>query len=340
MSGPLHDALAPLTIPVSWVYREAVRWRNRRFDAGRGVERLPVPVISIGNITTGGTGKTPLTAWFAELLLSQGHRPAIAMRGYGARPGLPSDEAMEYAERLRDVPLIVNPDRAGACRAHCAAHPQTDCILLDDGFQHRRIKRDLDLVLIDATANTFRQRLLPAGHLREPLENLSRADAVIVTRAGNAPDANLAALIKQYHGKAPIAWTLHAWAHLRRMDSSGESTLPLAWMNGKQLVTLLGVGNPTAVLRDVEAAGATVAANIPAGDHERFSAAKLRVAQGLCDGLDGLFMTAKDWARSRSVIELPSWRTPIIVPQLNIEFIAGRDAVESLLLRALQPDRA
>lgn len=335
MSAPLHDALAPLTIPASWVYRAAVQWRNRRFDAGRGLEQLSVPVISIGNITTGGTGKTPLTAWLAELLRSQGHQPAIAMRGYGARPGMPSDEAMEYAERLPDVPLIVDADRTRACKAHCAAHPQTDCILLDDGFQHRRVSRDLDLVLIDATVDTFHQRLLPAGHLREPLANLARADAVIVTRSGTAPDANLASLIEQYHGKAPIAWTRHAWANLRRIDRKGESTLPISWMKGKKLVTLLGVGNPNAVLRDVEAAGATVAANIPAGDHERFSASKLRVAQGLCDGLDGLFMTAKDWARSRSVLDLSSWRTPIIVPQLNVEFIAGRDAVEACLRPAL-----
>jgi tetraacyldisaccharide 4'-kinase len=340
VSGPLPGFLSPLTVPASWAYRLVIDARNRRYDRGIGIEKLPVPVISVGNITTGGTGKTPLVMWICERLRRRGRRPAIAMRGYGpgTDQGSSSDEAMEYADRLSDVPVVANPDRVGALRAFLPEHPEVDCVVLDDGFQHRRLHRELDLVLIDATARTFTEALLPAGHLREPLTNLARADALIVTRAEQY-DPVVASLIEQNHGRAPLAWSRHAWTWLAAHSAANEERLPVSWLRGRRLVAMLGVGNPEAIIAQIESAGAAVAAVVPARDHERFGPAKLELARTLADDSDGLVMTAKDWVRSRGVIDLRRWRSPIIVPELAIEVFQGSDALEELLADATEPDR-
>ena len=186
MPPPLPRVCLPLTIPASWVYRSAIALRNRRYDRN-GVERISVPVISVGNITTGGVGKTPMVAWLARQLLEAGHRPAICMRGYGSSRTQRSDEEMEYEAILPEVAVVADPNRAAAARRHLSRHPETDCLLLDDGFQHRQLHRDLDLVLLDATVHLPAERMLPAGHLREPVGNLQRADAVItVSRRGSS----------------------------------------------------------------------------------------------------------------------------------------------------------
>ena len=116
MSGPLPGLLAPVTIGASWFYRLAIRARNARFDRGVGVATVDRPVISVGNLTTGGVGKTPMVMWLVELLTKHGHRPVIAMRGYGSARGERSDEEAEYLDRLSDVPVLADPDRAAALR--------------------------------------------------------------------------------------------------------------------------------------------------------------------------------------------------------------------------------
>jgi tetraacyldisaccharide 4'-kinase len=344
MSGPLQQMLMPLTAPASWIYGQAVAARNRGFDRGRRVGRVEParPVISVGNITTGGVGKTPIVAWIAERLLAAGHQPVIAMRGYMARPGALSDEQAEYHERLPEVPVLADPDRLAALNAFLPEHPETDCILLDDGFQHRFVHRDLDLALIDATRGTMRDALIPRGRLREPLESLRRADAVIITHASGA-DAIIEAQVEHHHGKPPIAWSNHTWSHLRFMAAEkgrcAEQRKETSWLRGKRLVTMLGIGNPEPVLGQLNQAGASVLATIPAGDHERYDRAKLMVAKGLCDGTDGLLMTAKDWVKARQVIDWTRWTVPVIVPHLVIDVYEGAATLEELLLRVVRDFR-
>jgi tetraacyldisaccharide 4'-kinase len=350
VSGPPRSWLAPLLSPAAWAYGRVVAARNARFDAGRGVERLPRPVISIGNITAGGTGKTPMTIWVAGRLGAAGVRPAIALRGYGAnvRDGDVSDEQAEYAEALLGAAVLADPDRAAAVRRFLESGGPADVILLDDGFQHRRVHRDLDLVLVDATAGTMDDRLLPAGRLREPLDNLRRAGAVIVTRAEGV-DPRLAGRIERHHGRPPLAWSRHGWTGLRRVRPgparAGEpEVLPVAWLQGRRIVTMLGVGHPRAILAQLEAAGARVAANVPAADHERYGPAKVAVARGLCDGAEALVVTRKDWVKLRDLIEPAAWPAPIIVPQLEIEVFHGAAELEHLLVHAARcspaaPDR-
>jgi tetraacyldisaccharide 4'-kinase len=335
MPSPLPQYLSPLTIPASWVYRCAITARNRHYDRGNGVRRLDVPVISVGNITTGGVGKTPMVAWIAQLLLKNNHRPAICMRGYGATRTQRSDEQMEYEAILPNVPVIANPDRATAAAAFLQKHSEIDCLLLDDGFQHRQLHRDLDLVLIDATRDTLRDRLLPAGHLREPLENLQRADAVIVTHA-DAVNEQFAQEIASYHGGEPAAWTRHAWTSLRRIDATGEHAEPPAWLQEKRVVTMLGIGNPQAMRDQIIAAGAEVAADVPVRDHQRYDPPTLAAVHDKAAKADAVLVTGKDWVKLRGVLNLHDWPVPMIVPELAIEVIEGRDALEAMILGAVE----
>lgn len=334
MTGPLPSCFTPLIVPLSWGYGAAVSGRNARFDRGEGVTRLDRPVISIGNMTAGGTGKSPMTRWLARGLVERGRKPVIAMRGYKARREGLSDEQAEYRRLLPHVPVVAHPDRTAALQAHFTNEEAGDVVLLDDGFQHRQLHRDLDLVLIDATADTFDQRLLPAGFLREPLESLRRADAVIVTRATRVSQ-ELAERIEQYHGRPPIAWSRHTWSELLVVEGGGSSsTRPLDWLRHRSIVTMLGVGNPEPIVDELRSRDVQEITSIPCRDHERFSGSKIRRAERLCERGATLVMTLKDWLR-HDVRLFDQWPGAIAVPIVEIEFIAGPEALRAMVNDAL-----
>ena len=164
-------ALGALEVP----YTTAVRLRNRHYDRSpSAVQRVPVPVVSIGNLTLGGTGKTPTVEWLARWFADRQVRVGLASRGYGSKPGAPNDEALELAQKLPGVPHVLDRDRV---RGAQQLIDQFGCelIILDDGFQHRRLGRDLDIVLIDALEPVGFGHVFPRGTLREPLEGWSRA---------------------------------------------------------------------------------------------------------------------------------------------------------------------
>jgi tetraacyldisaccharide 4'-kinase len=168
-------------------YAMAMSWRNRRYDRGKAViHRAGVPVVSVGNITLGGTGKTPMVEWIARLYRRHQVRVAIVSRGYRAEEGGRNDEARELEQKLPDVPHIQNADRAAAARV-AVEELDMQLIVLDDGFQHRRLARDLDVVLLDALEPFGFEHVFPRGTLREPLSGLRRADLVILSRADVQP---------------------------------------------------------------------------------------------------------------------------------------------------------
>jgi hypothetical protein len=197
--GPLPAPLRPLAGPLSALYRAGLEHKSGAFDAGHGVITIDRPVISVGNLSVGGTGKTPMTSWIVRTLIDAGHTPAIAMRGYRSKNGV-SDEADAYARALPGTPVVAQPDRLeGLFRLFADDEGRAvDVVVLDDGFQHRRIARQLDLVLIDATRDPFRDRLLPAGWLREGPAALVRASGVVLTHADRAQ-----------HVRARLVETLH-----------------------------------------------------------------------------------------------------------------------------------
>jgi tetraacyldisaccharide 4'-kinase len=153
LGGPIGRAL-------SAIYAGIVSRRNRAFDAGRGVVTLDRPVISVGNLSVGGTGKTPLVAHVLEVLGGAGRNPCVAMRGYGSGRGRESDEAMLYRDQFLSVRIVAQPDRVEGLLALLASDDggHVDSVVLDDGFQHRRLARQVDLVLVDATRDPFADR--------------------------------------------------------------------------------------------------------------------------------------------------------------------------------------
>lgn len=336
--GPLPAWMAPIALPASWAYGAAVRWRSRGFGRGAAA-RLPLPTISIGNVTAGGTGKTPMTAWTVAALREAGHRPLIAMRGYGARSGEASDEAREYELAVPGTPVVVGADRHASVRAALDAGIDADCVVLDDGFQHRRLARDLDIVLVDALRPSLEDALLPMGWLREPAAALRRADAVVVTRAA-AVDRALADRIAALHGRPPIAWTRHVWRSLALHAPGGATRVErVDWVAGRRVAGLFGVGHPEALLRAYREAGAEIVATIRVPDHARHGAAEVAsyLARVRAVGAEALATTRKDWTKLEPhLAALPAAELPlVVVPEPAIECVAGEAELRRLIADAV-----
>ena len=309
-------------LPVSAVYGFEVSRRNRRFNAGEGVHVLDVPVISVGNITMGGTGKTPLCGLVIRTLKELGHNPALAMRGYRASRTGGSDEAAEYLDTFPDLPMAVGADRVSAIK-ELAKTRTFDCVVLDDGFQHRRIARDLDVVLIDATRSGLDGRLIPAGRLREPVESISRADCVLVTRS-NGIDESLKKRIEILSGKPPIAWFDHVWEGLDVQVEGKTEHADIDYLRGLRLGISLGVGNPQSIREKIAEAGASIEWDAGARDHHRYtkrSIEKLRERFERSDA-DALFVTPKDWVSIRRYTKYLG-AVPIAVPRLKVKAVSG-----------------
>lgn len=338
--GPMEERLGA---PGRWaalaaqpLYAAAVAWRQGRFDRGIGVRRVPVPVVSIGNLSVGGTGKTPVVTWLVRRLLAQGRKPAIAMRGYvprGAPVGATSDEAREYLDTLGDVPIVVNPDRFAGITDHLARHPGGfDVVVLDDGFQHRRLHRDVDLVLIDATRDPRADRLLPAGWLREPIENLTRADGVIVTHTESADaraTAGLCASLSALTG-APVTEAAHEWCGLE----GGPADAGPEWLRGRAVVAACAIGNPEPFLRAARAL-ADVRHTLVLRDHAEYSARNVEALREAArrTGATAILTTGKDWPKLRNAPG--AWPCPVVRPVLRIAFRRGEETIMDVVRRGL-----
>lgn len=323
---------AALLRPIAGIYAAAIAIRNRRFDRGRGVVRIAAPVVSVGNLTVGGTGKTPMVAEIATRLMQLGARPIVAMRGYGARIDGRSDERLVLESLLPSLRVVSGADRVAALAR--AGEPREACtvVVLDDGFQHRRIARDLDIVLVDATRPSLEGGLLPAGWLREPAVSLRRADAVVVTRASRLDEA-LAAAIERLHGRPPIAWTDHAWSGLDRFEQGDAAASEgIEWLAGRRVAVLAGVGRPDAFEAMVRAAGATVAVRASARDHQAYSPRRVASLVRATSAGEAVVTTLKDWVKLRPL--WPPERT-VVVPRLQIRWNAGREAFDRRLQAVL-----
>jgi tetraacyldisaccharide 4'-kinase len=334
MTGPLPDWLNPVATAASAGYGAAVRWRNRRLDDALAVS-CGVPVISVGNIVAGGTGKTPMTQWIVRTLQGEGHAPMIAMRGH--RGGENSDEVREHRRALPGVPLAVGADRTASVAAARAGRPECDVVVLDDGFQHRRLRRDADWVLVDATRPALHDALLPRGWLREPASSLRRATGVIVTRA-DAVDAALDAEIRALHGQPPLAWCRHAWVGL---DGEGDvEARGLAWLQRTRVAVWAGTGHPQSIIAMAAAHGAVVVHAPRLADHARWDAAMVArlVRRAQAAGADAVLVTPKDWTKIEDLPK-PAAALPMVRPRLAIEFLQGQETLHRELLRAVRVGR-
>jgi tetraacyldisaccharide 4'-kinase len=274
--GPAGATLRGIAWAASGPYRLAIRGRNWAYDRGLlSVRKLDRPVISVGNLSAGGTGKTVLAVEIARWIVQAKRRPAVLLRGYGSS-GSPvgSDEAALMRELLGDVPVVANPDRYAAGRALLDSANPPDAFILDDGFQHRKLHRDLDIVAIDAAAGLTGPlaRLLPRGLLREPVESLRRADCFVLTRVDQAsPEAaeSLRELLAKIAPGKPIVRCRHAAVSLRR----DARDVPLESLTNRRYVAFCGLGNPAAFARTLEKLPGCCAEFVAFDDHHAYSAA-------------------------------------------------------------------
>lgn len=365
----------PLGLLAEPLYRLAIALRNRAFDAGRGVVRFDRVVISVGNLSVGGTGKTPMVSTIVRWLVEAGHHPIIAMRGYAADADGESDEAAAYHRRFPDVPIVAQANRttglirhfgreyqaeAAALEEREATHGptetasqrevdeyleragihRTDCIVLDDGFQHRQIARDLDIVLIDATRNPFHDRLLPAGWLREPVRSLRRAHALVLTHAESALAADVTALdraIAQVRGPergSAEAVARHDWAGLTVLEGGDEQEQPCAWLVGKRVMAVCAIGNPEVFMAQVQrATGSVLAAQVALRDHDPYAPGTVRriVEQARAAGAQTIVTTEKDWSK---LMRTPAadWPCPVARVHLEMHFDRGGEMLRQRVL--------
>jgi len=259
---PAFQWAGPLLAPL---YGLGVK-THRAFSFQR---KAPVPVICIGNLTVGGTGKTPASKYFARGLVERDRKPAVLMRGYREQA---SDEALEVENAVKElgVPVLIGGDRYAS--AVKAKEMGRDCVLLDDGFQHWRLARELDIVLIDATNPFGGGHLIPRGRLREPVTGLIRAGVVIITRSDQITSEELEGLKKVLTTLAPkavLARARHAPAGLSdlRDNSSRESQS----LNGTEVNALCGVGNPDGFIKTLHALGANVRGIFSYRDHINYN---------------------------------------------------------------------
>lgn len=297
-TGVQSACLRSLLEAAARVYSLAMRIRNGLFNRGwKLIHQADSPVISLGNLTTGGTGKTPLVALVCRLLQESGRHPGIVSRGYGSVDGNPNDEKLVLNLLCPSVLHAQNPDRVAAAHSLTAAGG-VDVIVMDDGFQHRRLHRDLDIVLIDAT-NPFGYGFqLPRGLLREPLSSLNRADVVIVTRCDLVSKQDLAEIERRIIAVAPqlADQILHVEFQPTSLRSLDGSTLPLSDFAEQSVHLMAGIGNPEAFQTTAIRAGMKVTGTSWFPDHHHYSDDDLHQVQlrASSSGTECIVTTLKD----------------------------------------------
>ncbi|MDE3244962.1 MAG: tetraacyldisaccharide 4'-kinase [Acidobacteriota bacterium] len=317
-----------LAAPLSPFYGAVVRLRNRAFDAHpERATRVGARVISIGNLSTGGTGKTPLTLWLAESLQAAGWTNAVVSRGYGgkrvvdvmdvgpaSKAGEVGDEPLLMARRLGKGRVVVARKRAAGAARALAVNPSARVLLLDDGFQHRALHRDLDVLVLDGVRRWGNGKLLPLGDLREPQGSAGRAHALVVTRGGLAPKDEIEAWWKQHGSGGPVFYVDFAIGALRAFNSTGATErLELPATDLGPFFAFCGLGHPEAFFADLLVAGLSWSGTKSFRDHHAVSPRELWLLQteAAKEGAAALVCTEKDAVKLGSghaaVLQMPLW---------------------------------
>ena len=311
-------------------YGVGVWVRNRLFDRGYSQAiRVPVPVVSIGNLTLGGTGKTPCVEYVARFYRDLGYQTAILSRGYGSI-GAMNDEAMVLEENLLEVPHLQGIDRVELAMT-AVQELESEVLVLDDGFQHRRLARDLDIVLLDATRSVQHEYLFPRGLLREPISELRRASVIMLTRCDQADSQAVAeqqAFIESRFPGKPIVNAIHAPIELLGTDGRTASQEEVA---GRPIAAFCGIGNPEAFRRTLLDLGANITAFRTFADHHPYTRDDVAELQHWAKQLppDGLVLTTqKDFVKLRTP-ELGA--RPLWAVRVGLKLLMGEAAFHELL---------
>ena len=282
--------------------------RNAAYESGRKERvRLDRPTISVGNITTGGTGKTPMVRWLCERLIDRGVRPAVLMRGYRGTEHAGSDEQVMLEQFLGAGGAVIkaNPDRVAGAAAALAEASDVGAFVLDDGFQHRRVLRDFDLVLISAIEPFGYGHVLPRGLLREPLSGLQRASAIAITHASRVSSDALAAIERtiRQHFAGPIYHADHGPVGFRTSRAAADQPVDRTTddVRDQAVLAFCGLGEPRVFHEQLNAMGARVLGLHRFKDHHDYSADDLEMLYEKAStlGANILVATEKDWVKLR-----------------------------------------
>ncbi|HEY1953058.1 MAG TPA: tetraacyldisaccharide 4'-kinase [Gemmatimonadaceae bacterium] len=312
-SGRTARARAARTLlaPAELLYRAVVAARGKLYDWNiLGATEFSIPVLSVGNLSVGGTGKTPVAAWFAERLLARGVTPAIVLRGYGG------DEIAVHQRLNPGIPVIAAPDRVRGIREAIAQG--ADVVVLDDAFQHRRARRDVDILLVNADAWTGTPRLLPAGPWREPLRAARRATLAVITRktADPAIVGDVRRALANAAPRVPVA-VVHLTPGELRSTATGQS-LPLHALQGADLTAVAAIAQPDSFFRQLTELGAVVRPfSFP--DHHAFTRAEARKLAGEASNSDFVVCTLKDAVKLESIWPAEAGSLWYVSQRLRIE---------------------
>jgi len=344
-------------------YSLVVRLRNFLYSSGwLKTHRVDAAVICVGNITVGGTGKTPLVVWLCRQIITNS-KCAILTRGYKARRAscvMPrakeecntqyavrntqTDEPAILTESCPQAKVVVNPDRvAGAAEA--IGQFGAEVLIMDDGFQHRRLARDLDIIAIDATLPFGYGKMLPAGLLREPVTSLKRAGAVVITRCDQISEARLSRLeeqLRSINSEMVIAKSIHAPVSARTAEGEEIDT---SLLKSKKIFAFCGIGNPDAFLNTVAALGSELVGSKVFDDHHHYTGRCLADIRELAEktGADLVLTTQKDWTKvisefrsvgsARDKLPILDIESTVPFARLAIEmrFPAGQDELTALI---------
>jgi tetraacyldisaccharide 4'-kinase len=288
----------PVLLPFSFIYYVIIFLRNFLYDKGFfRIHSLDAKVISVGNITWGGTGKTPAILYLAEKIASRGHRVVILTRGYGR------DEESLFSKIIPDVPVIVGKDRVGSGKAAIEKY-SADTVLLDDGFQHRRLKRDLDIVCIDAMDPFGNNRVIPAGSLREGLRGLKRADIFLITRSDLAQKDGIRLLedrLKKANPESVIVKAVHEAQYF--YEFSNGKALDKDALKHKNIILVSAIGNPYSFEKTILGLGLTVKKHFIFRDHYWYKEKDVSKIKDYCakNNIDAVITTEKDAVRLKGL---------------------------------------
>lgn len=348
-SAPLRWLLSPLR-PVSSIYGWGMRIRTRLYARGWLKQRsLPLQVISVGNLTVGGTGKTPVVIALANGLRARGRRVGVVSRGYGRRrvgtvrevsdgetvtgdPLDTGDEPWLIARRCPGVPVVVGANRYQAGQ-HLRRRFGINTLVLDDGFQHLALRRNVDVLILDATAPFGNGHVLPRGPLREGVSAMDRADLVLLTRARLAGDLSaLKTRIRTVAPEKPIAVIDFVPAAVVTLGNARDEDP--AVLKGARVVAMSGIGNPNSFHSLLLSLGATVLDDHIFPDHHLYSATDLeRVGQAAREaGADWIVTTEKDLVKLGRLRVRNAARVPVSAVRIDLEWVEGYDAWERIVL--------
>ena len=326
-----RGALCLMSGPYSWASSLAEIARS-----GQDAVDVGLPVICVGNITVGGTGKTPFVAFVLADLKARKRRPVLLSRGYRADDSGGNDEAKVLAQLHPDVIHLSGKDRVASAR-HAADARLGDVLVLDDGFQYQALARRLNVCCIDATNPFGYGSVLPRGLLREPLGGLYRARPVVITRSELVATGTIDEIKAEVLRHNPYAkFVVSAMRFTEFRDVTGGGGCAPSSLSGHQVLLASGIGNPAAFARGVRLLGARVREHVEMGDHHDWTAAEVKelAAKAVALGVDSVVTTAKD-AVKLAAFTWPAGAPPLGVLDVEIVLTQGADVWKALLDEAL-----